>query len=196
MELLSTSLMWFLQFFEPHGYCYLWTKDILYVHLISDLGITAAYYSIPIALLYFRKQRPDLPMNILLMMFAAFILLCGTTHIFNTLVVFLGIYRMEGVIKSLTAIVSLSVAIYLWRIMPSLLKLPSLTHLREALLQGIERETYMKSLMQELETSNLRLRNLFHSRQDVVTMQKHLASVAESLQAITESMERNQTAES
>ena len=40
------------QGFEPHGHCYLWLPEILWLHVISDAFIALAYYSIPIALIY------------------------------------------------------------------------------------------------------------------------------------------------
>ena len=34
------------QGFEPHGHCYLWLPEILWLHVISDAFIALAYYSI------------------------------------------------------------------------------------------------------------------------------------------------------
>ena len=36
--------------FEPHGHSFLWQSDILWLHVLSDLGIALAYYSILLAL--------------------------------------------------------------------------------------------------------------------------------------------------
>ncbi len=46
--------------FEPHGHCYLWQSAILWLHVLSDLGIALAYYSIPLALFTFVAKRRDL----------------------------------------------------------------------------------------------------------------------------------------
>ncbi len=40
------------QGFDPHGHCYLWKAEILWLHVTSDAVIALAYYSIPIALIY------------------------------------------------------------------------------------------------------------------------------------------------
>ena len=42
--------------FMPHGHCYLWRPEILWLHVFSDSVITAAYYFIPLALVYFVAQ--------------------------------------------------------------------------------------------------------------------------------------------
>ena len=42
--------------YAPHGYCLLWRRDLVATHLISDILIAAAYFSIPFALV--RLVRP------------------------------------------------------------------------------------------------------------------------------------------
>lgn len=34
----------------PHGHCYLWQPELVWLHIISDSLIALAYYSIPITL--------------------------------------------------------------------------------------------------------------------------------------------------
>lgn len=48
------------QSFLPHGHCYLWRPDILWLNVGSDLLIALAYYSIPVSLIYFVRKRKDL----------------------------------------------------------------------------------------------------------------------------------------
>ena len=38
--------------FMPHGHCYLWRPELLWLHAISDCIITLSYYFIPLALIY------------------------------------------------------------------------------------------------------------------------------------------------
>jgi signal transduction histidine kinase len=111
--------------FMPHGYCYLWRPDILWTHVISDLVIMAAYYSIPIGIVYFirRREEPDLP--IIGWLFAAFILLCGTTHGVAIWNIWHGDYGFEGLVKAVTAAVSIATAVVVWRVMPSALQIPT-----------------------------------------------------------------------
>ena len=39
--------------FLPHGVCFLWDESLLLLHVVSDSIIALAYYSIPIALIFF-----------------------------------------------------------------------------------------------------------------------------------------------
>ena len=34
--------------FMPHGMCFMWEPGVLWLHVISDLLIAAAYYAIPV----------------------------------------------------------------------------------------------------------------------------------------------------
>ena len=38
--------------YMPHGHCYLWKPEILWLNVISDVLITFAYFSFPIAIYY------------------------------------------------------------------------------------------------------------------------------------------------
>ena len=67
--------------FMPHGHCYFWRPDVLWLHVISDGLIAVAYYSIPLALVYLVRKRTDLPFQWLFWLFGLFIVACGTTHV-------------------------------------------------------------------------------------------------------------------
>ena len=111
--------------FMPHGYCYLWRPVILWLHAISDAIIALAYFSIPFALFYFVRKRIDLNYRWVFVLFGAFILLCGTTHLMSIWTIWHPSYLAEGLIKSITALVSILTAVLLWPLIPKLLLLPS-----------------------------------------------------------------------
>ena len=62
-----------------------WTPALMWLHVTSDLFIWLAYLSIPLVLLYFTKRR-DLPYPRLFVLFALFILACGTTHLIDAII--------------------------------------------------------------------------------------------------------------
>ena len=66
--------------FMPHGYCYLWNTNLLWLHAISDSLIALSYFSIPIMPVYFIRKRRDLPFNWIFICFGVFILACGAAH--------------------------------------------------------------------------------------------------------------------
>ena len=105
--------------FMPHGMCYLWQPGVLWLNVASDGLIATAYYAIPLALLYLvRERRAELPYRAILVMFAAFILLCGTTHLMEIWTVWHPDYRVAGSLKALTGVVSVATTLALFQIIP------------------------------------------------------------------------------
>jgi C4-dicarboxylate-specific signal transduction histidine kinase len=118
--------------FMPHGSCYLWQPGIVWLHATSDSLIALSYYLIPLVLIYFVRKRTDLPFNWIFVMFGVFILACGTTHIMEVWTLWHPVYRLSGVIKAFTAVVSIATAVMLVKSIPQALALPSPKQLRTA----------------------------------------------------------------
>lgn len=127
-----------LKVYTPRRACMFYEQDVIWLHLISDLLISLAYFSIPIALIYFIRKRRDLAFSWMFLLFAAFILLCGTTHIVGVLDLWYPLYRVDGIIKFLTAAVSIVTAIGLWPLIPKALQLPSPAMLEQRVQQRTE----------------------------------------------------------
>lgn len=118
--------------FIPHGHCYLWKTQLVWLHLVSDSLTALAYYSIPITLFYFVQKRKDLPFNWIFLLFAAFIVACGTTHLMEVWTLWHPTYWLSGFIKAGTAMVSLFTAGQLVPLVPQALALPSPAQLEAA----------------------------------------------------------------
>lgn len=116
----------------PHGYCLLWEPGLIWLYAISDGAIALAYFSIPLTLLVVGRTRSDLIYRPMLWLFAAFILLCGTTHWLDLLTLWQPLYGLLGAVKAATAVASVSTAAALWWALPRFLALPSKAQLREA----------------------------------------------------------------
>ena len=115
----------------PHGFCINWTPALLWLYVISDALIVLAYYSIPITLVYFVWHRKDLAFSKIFMMFGAFILACGTTHLLGIITLWHPIYWIDASMKAFTALISVVTAFVLIKLIPQALKLPTpaqLTH--------------------------------------------------------------------
>lgn len=108
--------------FMPHGHCFFWQPEILWMHVISDLIIAIAYYSIPLALAILLMKRKSFPFKWLIALFGAFIILCGTTHIVAIITQWNPVYRLQAFLKLLTAGVSIATAVVLFPIIPKLLQ--------------------------------------------------------------------------
>jgi signal transduction histidine kinase len=117
--------------FMPHGMCYQWNNSVITLHVVSDALIAIAYYSIPLTLVYFVRKRKDLAFDWMFVCFAIFIVACGTTHLMEILNIWEPTYWLSGVIKALTAVVSVATAILLIRLIPQALALPSPGQLRK-----------------------------------------------------------------
>lgn len=118
--------------YAPHGYCLLWQPGLVWTHVVSDLLIAAAYFSIPAALVMLVRQRRDLVFGWAFWCFAAFILLCGLTHVMGIWTLYQPVYGLEAVVKALTAGVSVATAILIWPLLPKAVALPSPAKLRLA----------------------------------------------------------------
>jgi len=108
----------------PHGYCYLWDSRVLWLHVISDGLITVSYYCIPVVLVYLVRKRRDLPFNWVFWMFGIFIMGCGTTHLMEIWTVWHASYFVSGVVKAITAAVSVATAVLLIPLVPKPLRCP------------------------------------------------------------------------
>jgi hypothetical protein len=80
---MTSFLSWLMspQDYMPHGMCFLWQPELIALHVASDSLIALAYYSIPIALIYFVLKRKDLAFPAIFVLSGLFILACGTTHV-------------------------------------------------------------------------------------------------------------------
>ncbi|MFB8789057.1 MAG: PAS domain S-box protein [Potamolinea sp.] len=118
--------------FIPHGHCYLWKPQLVWLHLASDLLIGLAYYSIPIMLFYFVYKRNDTPFQGIFLLFGTFIIACGTSHFMAVWTLWHPDYWLSGGIKLITAFVSLYTAVELLNLIPKALALPTPAQLEAA----------------------------------------------------------------
>ncbi len=109
--------------FMPHGQCLLWAPEVLWLHVVSDVVITISYFSIPCLIFYIMRKRKRIAFQWVYAMFGAFILLCGITHIISVWVLWDPVYRLEGLIKAMTAGVSIATAFLLIPVIPTILEI-------------------------------------------------------------------------
>ncbi len=142
--------------FMPHGHCYFWKPEIIWLHVLSDSFIALAYYSIPLTLVYFTRKRRDLPYPWMFLMFGGFIVACGTTHLMEIWSIWHGTYWLSGAIKALTAALSVATAILLVRLVPQALLLRGPVELARL---NAELESRVRERTDELARTNASLQN-------------------------------------
>jgi PAS domain S-box-containing protein len=172
--------------FMPQGHCYLWESEILWLHVFSDGVITASYYFIPVALVYFVRKRRDLPFHWMFLLFGIFIFACGTTHLMEIWTVWNGTYRLAGVIKAITAITSVGTAAMLVPLIPRALALPSPSQLRAA-------NTKLEEEIRERRQAEAALEEVKHELESRV--QERTAELAESIEALLEEIAERKRAQ-
>ena len=152
--------------FMPHGMCFQWQLDLLVLHAGADLLIAAAYFSIPAAMLLLLRGRDDIPRGVFLL-FVAFILLCGVTHLASMVVIWLPAYYVEGALKLATAGVSVTTAFVLWPLLPRALAVPSRTAIQE---RNREIEELNQRLERRVESVDVMAGGVSHQLNNLLTV--------------------------
>ena len=134
----------------PHGFCIKWTPELLWLYVVSDALIAVAYYSIPITLAYFVWKRRDLHFKWIFLLFSAFILACGTSHLLSIVVLWNPVYWADAAVKAVTAIISICTSIALVRLLPRALKLPSPAQLDRETQERLEAFEKLKAAQSSL----------------------------------------------
>ena len=151
--------------FIPDGHCYLWKPELVWLHVASDAAIALAYYSIPLTLAYFVQQRKDAPMRLIFILFGAFIVCCGTTHVMEIWTLWHPDYLLSGFVKAITAVISIATAAILIPLMPRAIALPSLESVNLALLHEIGKS---KQTEEALRASQARLSGILDIASDAI----------------------------
>lgn len=91
--------------FEPHGHCYGWEPDVIWLHALSDFSIASVFFVIPfLAVLYGLRDR--IRMGAAAIVFALFFIACGATHALDIVTLWEPVYWLSGIIKLFTAMIS------------------------------------------------------------------------------------------
>jgi PAS domain S-box-containing protein len=110
--------------FMPHGYCYLWNPELVWLNVIADSLVAFSYFTIPFALFWFVRKRRDLPFSSVFVLFGVFIVACGATHAMEVWNLWHAQYWLAAAIKAVTAIASIGTALVLTRLLPKAVGLP------------------------------------------------------------------------
>ncbi|WP_133717366.1 sensor histidine kinase [Methylocaldum gracile] len=159
----------------PHGYCLLWRPSLLYLHVFSDVMTALAYYSIPGALIYFVLRRRNLRFRNIFLLFGAFILACGTTHLLEAWTVWQPIYEVEGIVKLFTALISVVAAVVLWPLIPQALAMPSPEELEQTNRRLIKEIQERKAAEEKIRQLNANLEERVAQRtQELMQLNRQL----------------------
>lgn len=166
--------------FQPHGYCLLWDPKLFWTHVVSDAAIALSYLSIPMVLIVLTLRRPDLMPRHIVVLFSAFILACGATHLMGIWTMWTPDYGAQGAVKAMTAGVSVVTAAALWPLAPKVLRTPSIASyeaktaaLEKVVAEARERDAQIVRLNAELTESLDAERQLNCIQREFVAMVSH-----------------------
>ncbi len=151
--------------FPARWYCGNWSEFLGWLHIVSDIAIGAAYFGIPLSLIYFVRTRKDVILPRIIYLFAAFIVACGVTHMIEAVIFWNPIYRVSALAKFCTAIVSWVTLGVIAKNLPHVMKLPSLT----ATIQRLENEVEQRTITErQLLAANARHQALIEGTRSIV----------------------------
>ncbi len=104
----------------PRWHCGRWSDFHGWLYIVSDLLIWSAYFCIPLLIVLYiaRKRKEGVRFQPIYLLFASFILACGTTHFFDALMFWVPAYRISALVRLATGIVSWVTIVYLIRVIP------------------------------------------------------------------------------
>ncbi len=127
------------------------TPLLMMTMALSNGLIAVSYASIPIFLIIFLIKRKDIPFSWVLVLFGAFILACGTTHVVHIVGLWWQVDWWQATVDTLCAIISVTTAILVWPLLPKLLAIPSPAQLR-----AVNRELHQEKAALEHTRDELR----------------------------------------
>lgn len=125
--------------FPARWHCGRWTELHGWVHIVSDAAIFFAYAFISSLLLILLVRRERIPFPRILALFVAFIACCGLTHLNEAVIFWQPVYRWAGLVKLITALISVGTAFAMVLVIPQVQRLRTPAELE----QEVERRTSM-----------------------------------------------------
>lgn len=145
----------------PRWHCGRWSEFHGWLYIISDLLIWSAYFSIPLVIINYISKRTDIRFIKLYFLFGAFILACGATHFFDAIAFWIPVYRLNALVRFITAMLSWTTVFYLVKLLPVAFSLKSPGELEAE----IEQRKIAEAQSRESEEQ---IQNLFDAAPDAV----------------------------
>jgi PAS domain S-box-containing protein len=159
---------------------------LMMIMALSNGLIAISYASIPVFLLVAVTKRKDIPFSWAIVLFGAFILACGTTHLVHIIGIWQPVDWWQALVDALCAAISLVTAVVIWPLLPKILAIPSPAQLR-----GVNQELQREKAA--LEQAQVELRRAYAEvEQRVAERTVELARANQALEA--EIAERKQAA--
>lgn len=153
--------------FMPHGHCYLWSPEMVWLQVISNLLIALAYMSISSTLYYIVRRIRDVPFSWMYLAFGVFIVTCGVTHFLDVVTIWHPVYWLDGGVRGVTAAASVGTAVLLFPLVPKAVALANAAQLAH------ERGQKLEATYKELETAHARMKEVERLKTDFFANVSH-----------------------
>ncbi|MFN3240717.1 MAG: sensor histidine kinase [Planctomycetota bacterium] len=140
--------------FPARWHCGNWSDFLGWLHILADLTIWLSYMGIPLGLGVIVLRRRDVPFPRVFWLFICFIASCGFTHLIEAGIFYWPVYRLSGLAKVVTAIISLATMVAMVSYVSRAVRLPSF---RQALSDLEEQHKLRSQRIEELEQERARL---------------------------------------
>ena len=154
------------QDFMPRWVCGHWTELHGWLYILSNIAVWAAYFTIPLILIYVINKRQGFVFRKVFIWFILFIFLCGTTHLVDAIIFWFPIYRVNALILFTTAVVSWVTVYILYKYLPEVLEYKSPEELQKII------DNQAKELLitnKHLAESEKQFRALVNHNPDIIT---------------------------
>lgn len=109
---------------QSHGVCPPLGPGLQWLYILSDAATAFACFSVPVALLYFSRRRPDLLRRSLAVSASLVIVVAGVAHLLSIWTLLTPSGLAQGVVNLTVAGSAVFAAVAIWPIMPQLLAMP------------------------------------------------------------------------
>lgn len=121
--------------FPARWNCGKWDDFTGWFFIVSDLLIWSAYFAIPLIIIRYITRKQNARFNRIYLLFASFILACGTTHLLDAVMFWHPAYRFNGLIRFFTGLISWVTAFNLMSLLPEAFTLKSARELEDEVQQ-------------------------------------------------------------
>lgn len=97
--------------FLPQGHSYLWRADVLWLHVASNIILFIAFTSISVVIFKYLRKSPSSQYKWIFIMFGLFIGFSGLSFAMSVITVWKPLYGVEGILKAITASISMATAV-------------------------------------------------------------------------------------
>ncbi len=126
----------------PHGHCYFWRPELVWLEVITNLSIGLAYISISLTLASLLRRVRGIPFQWVYLAFGVFIITCGFTHFMDVWVIWRPTYWLDGLLRAVTAVASVGTAVLIFPLLPKVVALADSSRVAQ------ERGRYLRSFLE------------------------------------------------